>query len=187
MSGEDIAIDFAGSDGPYYGQSGFWIRIVLKLGVVYLLVAYWSWEEVRYRTSGIEVPAEVKRVGRASKGLLEVRYTFRDPTTRAMRHNTVAIQESQFPESGKSQVQYLPGENPQSRLLSQARPAALWIFIGINGVLAAAVATLIGYVAWEANRPYVTPQGRMVAAYRRRHEPQKDWLKRLKSKLCKVK
>jgi hypothetical protein len=171
MSGEDIAIDFAGSDGPYYGQSGFCGRIVLKLSVVYLLTAYWSWEELRYRTSGIEVPAEVKRVGRTPKGLLEVRYTFRDPTTRAMRHNTVAIQESQFPESGKSPVQYLPGENPQSRLLSQARPAALWIFIGINSVLAASVATLICYVVWEANRPYVTPQGRMVAAYRKRHEP----------------
>ena len=181
MSGDDIAINFAGNDGPYYGQRGFGIRIVLKLGVVYLLVAYWSWEEVRYRTSGIEVPAEVKRVGRAPKGLLAVRYTFRDPTTRAMRHNTVAIQESQFPESGRSQVQYLPGENPQSRLVSQARPAALWVFIGINGVLAAAAATLIGYVAWEANRPYVTPQGRMVAAYRRRHEPPKGWFDRLKT------
>src|SRR5438093_4519568 len=150
MSGEDIAVDFVGSnDGPYYGQRGFWGRIVLKLVVVYLLIAFWSWEELRYRAAGIEVPAEVAKVGPARKGLLSVRYTFRDPISGIPRQNTVAIPESQFPESGKAPIQFLPGENPQSRLLCQTRPAVVRVFIGINVVLGIAVIAFIGCFAWE--------------------------------------
>lgn len=187
MSGEQLAVDFVGSDGPYYGQRGFWGRIVLKLIVVYLLIAFWSWEELRYRAAGIEVPGEAVKVGPARKNLISVRYTFRDPISGIPRHNTVAIPESLFPESGKASIQFLPGENPQSRLLNQARPNVVRVFVGINVVLGLAVTAFLGCIAWEANRPYVTPQGRMVAAYRRKHEPQQGWLDRLKSRWVKAK
>lgn len=176
MCSENLAVDFVGSDGPCYGQKGFWTRIVLKLFVVYLLVGYWSWEELRFRASGIELPAKVERIGRTPKGLLVARYTFRDPSSNQARSNTVHVPDSLFPNSGSTSIQFISGENSQSRLSCQARPEALWIFIGMNGVLLTAFVVLIGCVAWEANRPYITPQRRMVAAYNRKRGTRKSWL-----------
>ena len=74
----------------WYGRFS-WSRLCLKLAIAYVVLAFFCWEEMRYRLAAVDVAAEVKVVGRDNQGRSLVRYTFRDPQTGAHRENTVAI------------------------------------------------------------------------------------------------
>jgi hypothetical protein len=151
----------------WYGRFS-WSRLCLKLAIAYVVLAFFCWEEMRYRLAAVDVAAEVKVVGRDNQGRSLVRYTFRDPQTGAHRENTVAIAAARQPAGATATVQYIPGELFASRLASQARPHIVAVFAATNAVLVLGAAGLIGYWAWEANHRPLTRQQRAVAAYRRK-------------------
>lgn len=164
-------IDFDYDPCPVVCYERFsWPRLYVKLLIAYAVIAFFCWEEVRYRSGGVEVTADVQAVGNDHKGRTQIRYTFRDPQTGAQRRNTVALPESQRPAGRTATVQCIPGELSSSRLKSQARPSAIAVFATINAVLLLATAGLIGYWAREANRRPLTRQQRAVAEYRRKQK-----------------
>lgn len=169
MSDGDLGADFDcdPSCGYWYGRFS-WPRLLLKLVIAYAMLTFFCWQEVRYRFHAIEVTADVEVVGRHPKGGTLVRYSFHDPQTGQRKQNTVTVAER--PTAATASVQYIPGDLSSSRLASQARPAAVTIFVTINTLLLLAAAGTIGYWAWEANHKPLTRQQRAVAAYRRRQQ-----------------
>jgi hypothetical protein len=167
---EHDALDYVGdsqSDHPW--RSGFWLRVALKLAIVYLLVAWAYWEEVRFRVSGIRVEGRVVEMfdsGPQSRRLL-VKYRFNDPETGAPRVNSAEIGQAVRPTAEIVAVDYIPGEYFHSRLAVQARPSAPWVFWSLNATLGTTFLVGLGYLIWEANHRPLTRQQRAVAAYRR--------------------
>lgn len=168
------ALDFACSDSGLC-SGNFWGRLILKLSIIYVVCGIWAWDELRYRAEGTELTAKAQVVGEVRQcgrwGCHDnslVRYEFRDPKTGTLRHNTVTVPKKIAPDSGTAQIQFLPGEYPQSRLLSQARPSSVWAFGIMSVMLLVACLGFIGHAAWLANRKYLTPQQRMMVAYRRK-------------------
>jgi hypothetical protein len=150
------AADFC---GPDYGcGSGRWMRLTVKLVIAYFTLAALCWIELKFRQQSIDLEARVEIVGDGprkcgSPATLRVRYHFHDPLTGKPRMNTELVNRDRAPVLGTATVEYVPGEYPMSRLKSEAHPAAPSIFLWVNAVFFSGVAGLLGYIAWEANRP----------------------------------
>ncbi|MFN0197075.1 MAG: hypothetical protein ACKVT0_10030, partial [Planctomycetaceae bacterium] len=105
-----------------------------------------------------------------------VRYRFHDPATGRERTNTVYF--STFGQWAGTPVdlQFIPGENSQSRLASQARPGVMKFFFGLNATVICVFLGYIGFLAWEANyrEPRTPEQARKRFLRRRRIEAELD-------------
>lgn len=117
-------------------------RLILICVVLYSLMAWGCWTELRYR-SAVELPAQFTVVGNTirnsrhgSHELHRVRYTFHDPVTGRRHQNTVEVPPSQVPAGQHVMVQYLAGEFPESRLVIQARPTVVTVFHSMTALLA---------------------------------------------------
>ncbi len=129
------------------------VRLVIKLIVLYIVFAAVCWGESLFRRHGIELEATVETVGAGPKGDRRIRYHFRDPVTGMARMNTVSVREDLAPRGQTALIEYIPGDVPSSRLKIQARPYVISVFFWLNVVLLSAIGGLLGYIAWEANRP----------------------------------
>ena len=130
-----------------------WLKVFIRLFLLYLVLAAMCYTESRFRKHAIELVARTEVIGAGPKCSQLIRYHFHDPVTGAARMNTVTIPRNQKPPSATALIEYIPGEYPTSRLKEQARPGSITIFYWMNLVYCACAAGFIGYLAWEANRP----------------------------------
>ena len=158
----DVAADVCSNDS---GRPTLW-RLVIKLVIVYAILAMISLAESRFRAQGIELQANVETIGRNLKGELLVRYHFRDPVTGLTRMNTVTVPEHLAPRGLVATIEYIPCEYPSSRLKGQARPEIASVFFWVNVVLLSSIASLIGYIIWEMHHPIPRSSQRINGRYR---------------------
>lgn len=164
----DVA-DFVDGDDFNFRRSGFWLRIAIKVAIVYAMFGFFYWEEIRFQTAGMRLEGrvvEMYAVGDRQAGLL-IKYDFHDPLTGTRRHDAAEIGEALRPTTDVVAVEYIPGEFPRSRLAMESRPGVKWVFLGMTATFGTTVLMLLGYLAWEANHKPLTRQQRAVAAYRR--------------------
>jgi hypothetical protein len=128
-------------------------KLVIRLVIMYAILATMSLCESRFRSRGIELEARVETVGAAPKGGLLVRYHFRDPVSGLPRMNTVTVPKNLAPQGPTAPIEYIPGEYPTSRLKSQAKPVITTVFFWLNAILLAGIAGVIGFIVWEGHRP----------------------------------
>jgi hypothetical protein len=142
--------------GPVHGcGSGRWLGLFFRLLIAYLILAALCWIELGFRDKSVDVEANFEIAGAGPKNTVWVRYHFRDPVTGKPRMGTEVVHPDRVPAGQTTTVEYIPGEFPSSRLKSEARPEIPPIFFWLNVVFVTGLAGLIGYIAWEANRPLV--------------------------------
>lgn len=150
-------------------------KFVAWLMIFDVLLGWCCWTELSYRSS-LELPAQFSVIGNVvhcgrhgSREMHCLRYTFRDPQTGLRRQNTVEILPSLVPAGQQVMIQYLPGESPRSRLVLQAKPAVVTVFLAINAVFALIGVGGLVWLVREANTKL--PRGvRSVTPIRRRIE-----------------
>jgi len=170
-SWNDLAVDYCCSDaGP--PRSG---RLLLKLIIFYIVLAALCHTECLFRQHGIELEAKVETVGQVRTGgrhprdCLLVRYHFSDPFTGKPRFNTVTIPKNHAPTGTTATIVYVAGEPPSTRLKIQERPFVIDLFFWVNVIFLAAIAVVIGRIAWEANHPIQRSSERRVPVLPPRH------------------
>jgi hypothetical protein len=145
-----------------------WSKLALRLAVLYVVLASMCWVESRFRNQGVVVRGTADIVGGGPKNTRLVRYQFHDPQSGALRVNTVTVPECAAPKTAAVAIEYIPGEYPRSRLLTQARPEAIPIFFWVNIVFGIGALGLVGYLAWEANHTLPRESTRQRARMRAR-------------------
>lgn len=145
----DFALEYCAND---HGRQK-WPGIVIRLILLYLVLAGACWTESQFRSHGIDVEAKIEVIGVGPKETQLVRYTYPDPTTNLPRMNTVTLGRGVKVPGAIDIIEYIPGEYPTSRLKIQARPLAFSLFAWLNVIYAGCVMGFLWYLARQANRP----------------------------------
>ncbi len=177
----DTPADILVDGTPPYDSRQAWGRLIALSLMLYIMGAFYSWEELRFRWYSIDVAGTVDNVDSVTRGrnrnrVYRVRYRFQDPTTGRERTNSVYV--SVFGQWAGSSVdlQFIPGENSQSRLASQARPGVMKFFFGLNATVICVFLGYIGFLTREANyrEPNTPEQARKRFLRRRKIEAELD-------------
>ncbi len=160
----DAGLDYCSSCNGRRGST----RLLLKLIILYIILAVLSQTESLFRRSAIELTAriepvgEVRRGGRHPQQCMLIRYHFSDPVIAKPRQNTVTVPKHDAPTGATATIEYISGEPPMTRLKSQARPILEPFFFWVNITLLSLIAGVIGWVAWEAHSPIPRSSERRV-------------------------
>jgi hypothetical protein len=143
-----------------------WTKVLVRLVVLYVVMMYLCWREVRYANRGIELPAVVEVVQLKPRGGARVRYSFIDPGDHRVRHNTQMVGGNAPPAGSRVTIQVIHGDTTSSRLKSSANPVLIWVFYSVTALLLLSVTALLVYWSREAHRRPLTRQQRAVLAAR---------------------
>ena len=111
-------------------------KVMMFVGIVFLVSAFLSWRELKYLTFGKEVDAKLVRVytfedvGRRGRvrEKIGVDYEFKDAETGDVRKETDTLPITATPPKGPTvKVQYLEGSEGGSRLAGHAQTIWLWV------------------------------------------------------------
>lgn len=120
-------------------------KLLLVVGAAFLASAYFSFEEMRYAVWGQAMSARLIEVRQAtgSRGRQQiiVEYEYVDAQGTVHRERDELSRSAHIPVGEVLDIQYVPGVNDSSRLLTSANWFAIYIFLGM--VAAASVALVL--------------------------------------------
>jgi hypothetical protein len=111
---------------------------ILLAGVVFLISAYYSYQEIKFAIWGATAEATVTRTFETKvkrRQLLAVEYKFSDEDGKRYSERDDVPIDWPVPASVVT-VQYLPGVDDSSRLEGHSSSAAVWIFLACSAWLA---------------------------------------------------
>ncbi len=156
-------------------------RLLIKLGILYCVVTFWCWNELRFQAAGIELPAEIEATTtyhRSNGNHNYVRYHYRNPETGNTMTHTTNIRGPKAPQTGSATIEFLGGSVPQSRLLVERRPWVVSFFVWFNVAIASVIVGTLGYVIWDYHRipdGHLSPKERALARFHRRRRAKQAW------------
>lgn len=143
---------------------------MLVAGVLFLFSAYFSYQELRYAIWGQSAEARITSISpyRSTRGLRRrtrqaVRYSFVDEQGQT-RDERDDVRSTWQPSGETVTVAYIPGVADASRLASNTRWYAVWLFL----ICVAWLAYQFVAVIREANRPIASSRPKAVRATRPR-------------------
>lgn len=113
------------------------LKWILIAGIIFLISAYYSYQELKYAVWGATAEANVTRTFNTAessrrgrrKNLLAVEYTFTDRDGKQHSERDDIPRNSPTP-GPKVNVEYLPGVEDSSRIEGYSSKVAVWIFLG---------------------------------------------------------
>ena len=112
------------------------MKVWLYVGLVFLISAIFSWQELKYTLRGKSAEATVTTTndftehGRHDTKLLSIHYRFDDAGVMREEYDHVPL-DWPTPEVGsKVQIQYFPGVEDSSRILGHSNKFWVYIFLG---------------------------------------------------------
>ncbi|MCG6154813.1 hypothetical protein [Rubinisphaera margarita] len=148
--------------------------LLIRLSLLYAIVAFCCWNELRFQSGGVEIPGEIVSTSlvHQSKGdRLRVQYTYQNPETGQPMTHTTTLGARCPAQAGSTTVDFLGGSIPQSRLVLERRPWIISFFVWFNVAIASVVVGTIGYVIWDYHRipdGHLSPKERALARFHRR-------------------
>ncbi|MCA8988448.1 MAG: hypothetical protein KDA78_12435 [Planctomycetaceae bacterium] len=157
--------------------------LTFKLFILYLILGFFCWNELRFDWYGNVTEGEIVSVQESFHRRTRinlVKYEYHPPETgKRMTHTTrMGININISP--GPAVIQYIGGENPQSRLLREAHPVMVTVFVWANVIIAVVIASIIGYAVWLCHHVedgHLAPKDRAMARFMRRRRVEREWIR----------